>query len=62
MVQQEIAQVPRTRAEGFLKPTESGLMQMIRFGVVGGVTTAADMAILWSLTNIAHVWGRSLPC
>ena len=45
----------RTRVQTLLTPTESGLQQLIRFGLAGAVATVADYAVLLSLFAWAHV-------
>lgn len=48
----------RSRREALLRPTESGLWQMIRFAIVGAVATAVDYAVLLGLyvrLHLSHV-------
>ncbi len=44
------------KTQKLLAPTESGLWQMIRFGMVGAVSFVADTGTLWVLAKKAHMW------
>lgn len=37
-------------------PTESTLLQIVRFGLTGAVATSIDITILMVLTKVFHVW------
>jgi putative flippase GtrA len=47
---------PTSRARSLLRPTESGFWQMIRFALVGGVATVADVAVYWAMIALVHMW------
>ncbi len=51
---QELKSASESRAQSLLKPTDSSLWQFIRFGIVGGVATVADYAVLISFTVVLH--------
>ena len=56
MLDQDVktSSAPDSMMRALLRPTDSGLWQFIRFGIVGGVATVADYAVLLSFSTILH--------